>query len=421
MNATRFFGTLFLIATTTSSFAFLAADEDTPVVKADRWTQWRGPQRDGRSGSHPWPESLSSEVLKRQWHVSLDESYSGPIVIEDRVFVTGTRDKKTEIITALDRKTGEQIWETSWAGAISVPFFAKRNGSWIRATPAYDDGRLYVAGIEDVLVCLDADSGKILWKRDFPQEWGGQHPTFGFVCSPLVYKDHVYVQAGGAFVKLDKKTGETVWKTLKDGGGMMGGAFSSPVIATANGKPYLVVQTRTDLAGVNIDDGTVLWKQYIPSFRGMNIVTPVIYQEQIFTSTYKHNSQLFALQEQKDGLTVRWEQKGPAYMSTPVVIDRHAYMHLQNNRISCLNMDTGEETWRSGESFGGYWSMVYQNDRIMALDEAGELILLKANPAKFEILDRREVSNSSTWAHLAVAGNQIFVRELKGLTTFTWE
>lgn len=105
-------------------------------------------------------------------------SYSGPVVAADRIFVTETRDAEVEVIRALDRNTGRLIWEAEWDGAIKVPFFAAGNGSWIRATPAFDGGRLCVAGMRDVLVCLDAGDGSTIWKRDFVNETGSEVPSF---------------------------------------------------------------------------------------------------------------------------------------------------------------------------------------------------------------------------------------------------
>ena len=75
--------------------------------------------------------------------------------------------------------------------------------------------------------------------------------------------------------------------------------------------------------------------------------------------------------------------------------------------------------WKS-EQFGKYWSMISSGDRILALDERGELLLVRANPEEFDLLDRKEVSVESTWAHVALSGNQIFVRELNGLTVYDW-
>src|SRR5690606_26492859 len=150
------------------------------------WNQWRGPTRDGQVVAPPWPESLSGESLELAWRVPLGPSYSGPIVSESLVFTTETNDQKRETVRAFDRKTGKQLWEASWDGALSVPFFAKSNGDWIRSTPAYDGECLFVAGMRDTLTCLDAGSGEIRWRVDFVEKLGSALPAFGFVCSPLV-------------------------------------------------------------------------------------------------------------------------------------------------------------------------------------------------------------------------------------------
>ena len=102
-----------------------------------------------------------------------------------------------------------------------------------------------VGGIRDVMVCLDGDSGEVIWKVDFVKDLGSPVPSFGFVCSPMIQGDHVYVQAAGSLVKLDKKSGKIVWRALKDGGGMYGSAFSSPTLAEVAGKEQLIVQTRS--------------------------------------------------------------------------------------------------------------------------------------------------------------------------------
>ena len=169
---------------------------------------------------------------------------------------------------------------------MTVPFFAKSNGDWIRATPACDGERLFVAGMRDLLVCLDARTGQERWRFDFVKKLEAPVPDFGCVCSPLVDGDAVYVQAGASVVKLHKQTGELLWRSLKDQGGMWGSVFSSPIIATLGGQRQLVVQTREKLAGLTLETGEVLWSQPVEAFRGMNILTPVVHEDTVFTSAY---------------------------------------------------------------------------------------------------------------------------------------
>ena len=182
-----------------------AAAEDPP---GSSWLQWRGPTRDGFVAGAAWPDGLSGDRLEQVWQVEdLGPSYSGPLLTEELVIITETRDAAAERVLAYDRATGEKRWQVSWDGAMTVPFFAASNGSWIRATPCLDEGRLYVAGMRDLLVCLDAATGEELWKVDFVQAFDSPLPAFGFVSSPLVIGEHVYVQAGSGFVKLNKVTG----------------------------------------------------------------------------------------------------------------------------------------------------------------------------------------------------------------------
>ncbi|MFN3150836.1 PQQ-binding-like beta-propeller repeat protein [Bremerella sp.] len=385
------------------------------------WNQWRGPQRDGTVQGPTWPATLGEKELQQVWRVELPPSYSGPIVSDTAVFVTGTENAESEVAYALDRKTGELLWKTQWEGAMTVPFFAAANGSWIRATPAFDGESLFVAGIRDVLVSLNAKTGEEQWRVDFVEQLKTPLPSFGFASSPLLDGQHLYVQAGASFIKLDKSTGEIVWRTLVEPGGMMSSAFSSPMVATVAGKRQLLVQTRQKLAGVDPENGDVLWEHDVPSFRGMNIQTPVTFGDSIFTSSYKNKSWLYEV-TQADGkfiCTEKWENNAAGYMSTPVVIDGHVYMHLQNQRFACIDLTTGERKWTS-KPFGKYCSLVAQKDRILALDERGSLLLLKANPEEFELLDERKVSDDEAWAHVAVSGEDVVIRELNAVSLFNW-
>ncbi len=402
--------------------AILAASPPAGAGGEPEWNQWRGPGRNGIVQGLTWPSSLSDGVLTRLWRVELPPSYSGPIVSDSAVFVTGTIDRQQEAVISLNRETGEELWRADWPGAIQVPLFAASNGSWIRSTPALNGNNLFVAGMRDVLVSLNARTGEVQWRVDFAAEFRSPLPTFGCVSSPLVDGDAVYHQAGASLVRLDKATGQVAWRAVKDDGGMKGGAFSSPVMATLAGKRQLVVQTREKLVGVDPESGDVLWEQNVPSFRGMNILTPVVAGDSVFTSSYQNKSWLFNVSKSADTFTVakRWNNNAQAYMSTPVVIDGHAYLHLQNQRFTCFNLNSGQRTWTS-KPYGKYSSLVAQDDLILALDERGELLLLRANPQEFELLDQRKVSEQETWAHLAVCGDELFVRNLNGLSVFRWQ
>ncbi|MBM3880082.1 MAG: pyrrolo-quinoline quinone [Verrucomicrobia bacterium] len=393
-----------------------------PALQAADWPQWRGPERNGQFVGAGWPERLDANHLGQVWRVELGPSYSGPITVGDRVFTTETKDAKYEVVTAFNRHTGEPLWRSQWEGALRVPFFAKSNGDWIRATPASDGESLFVAGMRDVLVCLEVQSGEERWRLDCVEEFDTPVPDFGFVCSPLVDGEAVYVQAGASLFKLNKRTGEVLWRTLQDGGGMWEGVFSSPVIRTLAGKRQLIALTRAKLAGVELADGQLLWEQPVKAFRGMNILTPVVCEDLLFTSSY--GGKTIGYEVFKSGgrfqVAEAWQHKAQGYMSTPVVVDTVAYTHLRSQRIMAIEVATGRELWTSDKSFGKYWSLVARGDRLLALDQRGLLLLFRANKEKFDLLDQRQLTDQETWAHLAVTNDGLLVRELNALTAYAW-
>jgi outer membrane protein assembly factor BamB len=386
----------------------------------ETWPQWRGPNRDGAIQNETWPNSLNEKSLTLAWETKAGLSYSGPIVDEKHVYITETRNRKTEVIRTLDRKSGQQVWEAEWEGAMEVPFFAKANGDWIRSTPATDGKFLYVAGMKDVLVCLDCTTGKQVWRYDFPAKDGTKLPQFGFVSSPLLHKDSVYVQAGEGFCRINRNTGKLIWKVLEDGGGMFGSAFSSPFLLQKNNTTQILVQTRSDLASVDPDSGKVGWKKPITAFRGMNILTPVVYKDSVLTSSYGGGTWLLEPSTESGTLSEVWKNKVEGYMSTPVIIGDYAYHHLKNQRFTCINLKTGESTWTT-KPYGKYWSMIANGNQILALDDEGMLFLIEATPEKFKLIDSRKVTESPAWAHIANSNGQVFVRDLESLKVFDWK
>ena len=242
-------------------------------LRGESWQCWRGPKRDGYC-STKLPAALTS--LKETWAITLGDSYSGPIVTEDRVLVTETLNKKSESLIAVDRTSGKEIWKKEWEGAMSVPFFAKSNGDWIRSTPATDGKKIVVGGMCDVVACFDVSTGEESWRIDFNKQHKVELPSFGLVCSPLIDGDYVYVHAGGGIRQIRLSDGQLGWIAMKEEGGMMGGAFSSPIISEINSKRQLVAATRSAIVGIDLADGRELWQRPIETDRGMNILTPTL-------------------------------------------------------------------------------------------------------------------------------------------------
>jgi len=410
-----FFGTLILV------FCFLAGAAQAGNA-GSIWPQWRGPTRDGLvPGDQPWPDSLNEAHLKQIWRVDLANGYSSPIITERHVIVLETKDKKHEVVRALDRSTGKEIWTTAWEGAMEVDPIGARAGSWIKSTPTYDGDRLYISGMRDVLVCLDEKSGKEIWRVDFARRYGTPIPELGFICSPLVVGDLIYVQTADSVVCLDKKTGASKWRSMiEEEKGH--GSYSSPGIDLVDGKPQILVAMISDIAGLDPTTGKVLWSRRLDSLDQGCVLTPIVYRNNIFTSTRKSRSELYGLEKSGDTFAVNeiWKNKATAYMSAPIIIGNHAYMHLKTSRLVCLNLNTGEEQWTSSKPMGYYCSMIARGNQILALSNEGELLLFRATPDRFDPIDSRKITDAEVWGHPAISGNRLFIRELNAITAYEW-
>jgi outer membrane protein assembly factor BamB len=424
---------IFGLASCLACAAALAADP------RPTWTQWRGPDRQSRVPGAAWPDRLQEKNLEQLWRVELGPSYSGPIVADDRVFVTETKDKEDEIVRALDRTTGKELWQAKWNGKFRMVGIAAVNGDWIRATPAYDGEALYVGGMRDVIVCLEGKSGKERWSTDLTKELGTRLQIFGFVSSPAVDDKGVYVQTGDLVVKLDKQSGKVLWKVgtkeadIKNAGAPMrpgpggfggGGAtgVSSPLLTKLGDRSLLVAYISHTLAGLDVAEGKVIWKQDVPPSRNTIVTTPTpCGPNSLFLSGGRSLRIELEAKEEKAEVKTTWDARVGSYMASPVVVGENVYVFNASQRLVCLDLATGKERWTGDKRFGKYLSMVGGKDSILALDQNGTLYLIKADPEKFEILDSRKISKDETWAHLAVCGDEVYIRELNAMVVYRWK
>ena len=393
------------------------------LAEQPHWNQWRGPARDGALTESSWPEAFKGK-LNLLWEKPHGPSYSGPVINGTTVFTTETIEKKTERVTAYDLSSGTVQWQAEWPGSMAVPFFAASNGDWIRSTPACNNDHLVVLGMRDVLVSLHPKTGDEQWRVDFSKQLGTPLPAFGAVCSPLIDDRAVYVQTGGNLAKVSLSDGSVIWKSLENAEGMMSsGAFSSPTIATIAGKRQLLVQTREALCGVELDTGKVLWKQPIEAFRGMNILTPLVIDDKVFTSAHSGKAQLFRINHEADNdvwsVTELWTKNLQAYMSSPVLVKDTIYMHMKNERVCALDVADGNTRWTSSP-MGKYWSMITNGKKILGLESSGQLRLIEASDSEFKVLDKQQVAENA-WAHLAVEGDLLVVRDLASIKVFRWK
>jgi outer membrane protein assembly factor BamB len=203
---------------------------------------------------------------------------------------------------------------------------------------------------------------------------------------------------------------------------MFGSAFSSPVMAKLGGKTQVVVQTRAQLAGLDFASGKELWKQPVEAFRGMNILTPAVHGNGIFTSTYGGETALFEIANAGEGFKVskEWGLRLQGYMTSPVFLNGMAIELNRDQRLVAVDLETGEKLWEVKDKFGKYWSLVTDGTRVLGLDQKGDLLLFQPTRDAWNLIDRVEVTDEESWAHVAVVDGILYVRALEGITAWKW-
>ena len=235
-------------------------------VRADEWPQWRGENRDGLWKETGIIEEFEAQQILIRWRVPIGSGYSGPSVVEGRVYVTDrlTHPKQVERVHCFDSETGESVWSYTYDCVYKIDYTAGP-----RATVTVHDGLAYALGAMGHLHCFDAATGEVVWKKDLNTEYDINMPIWGIASAPLVEGDHLIVQIGGApeacVIAFDRKTGEEKWKAVDDTA-----SYSAPIVITHAGKRILVSWTGNNIAALDPETGAVYWLYPFPSTRWEN-------------------------------------------------------------------------------------------------------------------------------------------------------
>ena len=180
----------------------------------------------------------------------------------------------TERLMALDEGTGEVLWSQTWPAAYRNIMWKFANGP--RTPPTVDGERVYVLGAAGMLVCLNTETGAVMWQVDIDAEYDTTVPVYGISNAPLVEGDLLISVVGGdpdaKLVAFDKMTGEETWRALEMNSEA---GYSSPIIIEAGGVRQLILWHPTALSSLNPETGEIYWEQEFLLDNGMAITTPI--------------------------------------------------------------------------------------------------------------------------------------------------
>ncbi len=382
------------------------------------WSQWRGPARDGVASSFTVPTAWPAQLTKR-WQVTVGAGHASPVIFGDRI-VLHARQGNREVVAAYDLQSGKQLWQASVDAPYTMNPAATGHGPGPKSTPAIADGRVFTLGISGIFSAHDLTTGKLLWRKNAPPA----PPEFGTATSPIVDGSTVIVFLGGAsrgaLTASDVVTGTVKWQWTGDGP-----AYASPVLATIAGTRQLITQSQSKLVGIDAATGQLLWQVAIKTPYEQNSVTPLVMGDLVLYAGLENPT--IALRLSKAG--ARWttapawrNEEVAMYMSSPAVSGTAIYGLSTKNRGQFFAIDaaSGKTLWLTRGREAENASIVRAGDYLLMTTTNSELVVAKANPARFEEVKRYTVADSAMWAHPAFAGRTIIVKDVDKLTAWSF-
>ena len=385
---------------------------------------WRGPEHNGyypdKGLLKTWPAEGPELVFETE---DAGKGYSSPVVVGDKVFVTGLNEDGTkEVFQSYDLK-GKKLYTVEYG----TPW--KQSYPDTRTTPAIMDGKAYVISGMGEVVCIDTKEGKILWTVDGGTKYERQTGNWGTSECPLVYDDKViYTPCGNqtTMVALNRNTGDEIWKTrpLNEKS-----AYVSPIMIEYNGKRQIVGSTSKTAFGVNPDNGEIMWTfdNWGPNYTGKqgrwdNIApNSALYKDGkiFFCHGYDLNGFQLKLSDDLKKVDLPWRTETlDTHHGGYVLVNGKIYgsnwINNNDGNWCCLDWETGEtnyeEKWTEGAGKG---SIIAGDNKLFIFDERrGFVGLVNPTPEKFDVVSKFRVAKGSGpyWAHMHIDKGILYLR-----------
>lgn len=408
------------------------------MLLAEDWAGFRGSDRSGHSKESKLLATWPKDGPKQSWvFKDCGTGYSSPAIVQNEVYIMGAR-KGEELLLKID-SSGKEIWNTKIGPVFDFngnTFSGGPNGS-----PTFDDGLIFALGSQGILICSDAKTGKLIWKKDLPKDLsaevnpvGGGPEKFGwgYSWSPIVDGEKLIIVPGGPLgllAALNKKTGDQIWRSSDV---KMQAPYASPTIATIESQKTIVQITQKGCVGVNPEDGKLLWEYKRESeYHDVVCTTPVISGNMIATSVgFGDGMDCFKIEKSESSLQAKqvYSKKEIANDNGGIVlVGKHVYGFHLKRAWECVDLETGNVAWSSPRKSLGAGSIIAADGRLYILTEdSGEIAMLNASPeaykeiSKFKIpeLSNLKKSRGRIWSHPAISNGKLFVRDQELLYCF---
>jgi outer membrane protein assembly factor BamB len=398
-------------------------------AQADDWPQWRGLQRDAICHEQGLLETFPASGAKVRWRVPIGPGHASPIVAKGRVYVVDAELAKPqawEQIHCFDENSGEHLWTHREEVKIAAGFFEEGTKLHPCSTPLVTDGMLVMLTSTGTVVCLDAATGVMIWKKDIGQDSRLAQLAEVTTC-PLVEGGFVIIaiggKPGGCVVALDLRTGEEAWRALDDPC-----TFSSPIVVTAGGQRQFIVWTPKAVTSLDPHTGKVWWREALSTGEDYTAATPVCTGELLLISGL-----MLRLQSERPGATIVWPETRSvsrrvlSNVCVPAILGDAVYGGKMNGHLVGLDAHSGEALWETDRvtdtSSGATIHLIVNGGSVWIFTNEGNLIHARLTRAGYEEMSRAHLIDPTmmiggrlvVWAPPAIANGSIFARNDKEL------
>lgn len=409
---------------------------------ADTWPQWGGPDRDfSLTQTKPLLKKWPADGPTKLWQRELGDGYATIVGDGNMLYTMYRNSDGKEAVIALSALTGK----TEWEYAYDAPFLTRmepdedkkdENGKPVMkeskqstefgegpaSTPLLVDGRLYTIGFTNKMHCLDAKTGKLLWKKDLYQDGWGSFVYFGYSASPIAYKDTVIALAGSdghAVVALDQKTGDIRWQS-----GDNDVTYSSPALVTVDGLDHLIVFCGDEVLGMSPQDGKIHWKFEYKNRFGTAICTPIpLPNNMVYIVCGGDALGGKAIKLKRDGDNISYEDvwqntKLSGGLNNAVRIGDRLYGPGGGRKpfMVAVDIKTGEIAWRQRDM--PKIKALAVDKHLIVLDENGNLMLAKPNDDGLETISQTKISEKRTWSAPSLIDGILYVRDRETIAAY---
>lgn len=388
---------VFIVLVAVLFFGWAAAAES----QGFDWPRWGGPNANWISQETDWNPNALAGGPRVLWKADVGIGYSNVAIKDNRLYTMGLLEDNN-VVFCLNAETGKTIWKYS---------FESMDDS--QSTPTVDGGSVYTLSKEGILLCLNAQNGKLRWKKDIVSDCGAVEPFYGFAGSLVIEENVVIVTANTYGMALNKNTGEMVWRSAKPPNGFptyepaatTGTEYTTPVVYSQGGERYALISSYAGLHAVNAKTGDLLWRHPWELCFGCLEADPLVIGNKIYVDGdfVQKKTRASLLLQMTDGRpAVLWTSPDLVTDTTnPVLVDGFLYgchggpaAGTSPASLRCLELGTGRLLWQ--DTLGepprkGVFSLIAADGKLIVLNDKGILFIAEASPSGFKPISKADV------------------------------